>query len=84
MQALHRSPCAVTRVRDLAARVVRIATYAVNMQYLSAEAALRQISMALKDNVLYLDRGWQTVVDGLAMRARSWQRSGDWKPMQRC
>lgn len=59
------------QVRDFAAMVIRTATYAAEMQSLSAEAALRQVAMAFKDSVLYLDGGWQTLIDGLAERALS-------------
>lgn len=38
---------------------------------MSAAAALAQIGLALKHNVLYLDGGWQTLVDGLVERAKS-------------
>lgn len=58
-------------VRDYFAMVVRVATYSGDFEYLSARLALEQISMALKQGVLYLDAGWQTLVDGLADRARS-------------
>jgi glycine/D-amino acid oxidase-like deaminating enzyme len=59
------------RVRDLAATVTRISTYTTDLERLSAKAALRQIAMALKHNVLYIDGGWQTLVNGLAQRAVS-------------
>jgi len=59
------------RVREFAATAIRISTYAIDLDRLGAHAALRQIRTGLKDNVLYLDGGWQTLVDGLANRARS-------------
>jgi hypothetical protein len=59
------------RVRNYAEMAIRVATYNTDFVYLSAWAALQQISMALKHGVLYLNRGWQTIVDGLADRARS-------------
>lgn len=59
------------RVREFAETIIRIATYTVELEYLSARAALRQIALAFKGNVLYLDGGWQTLVDGLARRASS-------------
>jgi phytoene dehydrogenase-like protein len=59
------------RVREFAATLIRIATFAIDLDLLDAQAALNQIASALKDNVLYLDGGWQTLVDGLAQRARS-------------
>jgi len=57
-------------VREFAATVIRISTYAVDIDRLSAQAALAQVASALKHNVLYLDGGWQTLIDGLAQRAR--------------
>jgi glycine/D-amino acid oxidase-like deaminating enzyme len=59
------------RVREFAATAIRISTFALDLDRLGAEIALGQIRGALKDNVLYLDGGWQTLVDRLAERARS-------------
>jgi phytoene dehydrogenase-like protein len=59
------------RVRDYAAMAVRIATYSTDLRHLNAQAAIQQVSMALKQGVLYLDSGWQTLVDGLVRRASS-------------
>jgi len=59
------------RVRDFAATAIRISTFATDLDHLHAHVALQQIRSGLKDNVLYLDGGWQTLVDGLAERARS-------------
>jgi glycine/D-amino acid oxidase-like deaminating enzyme len=59
------------RVRQFAAAIVRVSTYAGDLTQLSAQAALQQVASALKENVLYLDGGWQTLVDGLEQRARS-------------
>jgi phytoene dehydrogenase-like protein len=58
------------RVREYVEMAIRVATYSVDFAHLSAQAALRQVSMALKQGVLYLDGGWQTLVDGLTSRAR--------------
>jgi phytoene dehydrogenase-like protein len=41
------------------------------MALLSARAAIQQVQFALKQGVLYLDGGWQTLVDGLAAKAES-------------
>jgi phytoene dehydrogenase-like protein len=60
------------RVRELLGALVRVATYANAPEEQSAAAALRQLQLALKANVLYLDGGWQTIVDGLSERARGW------------
>jgi protoporphyrinogen oxidase len=51
--------------------MIRLTTYANAPDRLAAEAALAQMQMALRGGVLYLDGGWQTLVDGLAGRARS-------------
>ncbi len=63
-----------SRVRDDVARqlvtaLIRLSTYANAPRTLSAGAALRQLQMALSDSVLYLDGGWQTLVDGLRRHA---------------
>ncbi len=59
------------RVREFAATVIRISTFAIDLERLNARLALNQIASALKHNVLYLDGGWQTLVNGLVERARS-------------
>jgi protoporphyrinogen oxidase len=59
------------RVREFVQMAVRTATYAVAFDYLSARSALRQLSLALSPGVIYLDDGWQTLVDGLTRRAVS-------------
>ncbi|MDG2907231.1 MAG: FAD-dependent oxidoreductase [Acidimicrobiales bacterium] len=56
-------------VRNLLAALFRLATYADCPELQSAGAALRQLSMALDDGVLYLHGGWQSLVDGLTTRA---------------
>lgn len=57
------------RVRAFAEAITRVSTFVPEMPHLSAEAALAQIQLALQQGVLYLDGGWQTVVDGLVRRA---------------
>jgi phytoene dehydrogenase-like protein len=59
------------KVRDLAAAITRLTTFTADLDHLSASAALPQIAMAISTGVLYLDRGWQTLIDGLTSRARS-------------
>jgi phytoene dehydrogenase-like protein len=56
--------------RALAQALVRVTTYAGDAR-LSAGAAVTQIQMALKNGVLYLDGGWQTMVDAIAAAART-------------
>ncbi len=45
--------------------LVRVSTYVNNEKELSAGAAIDQLKSALAGNVLYVDGGWQTIVDGL-------------------
>jgi phytoene dehydrogenase-like protein len=47
----------------------RLSTYANDPERMSAGAALRQLQLALAGNVLYLNNGWQTLVDGLRAKA---------------
>jgi phytoene dehydrogenase-like protein len=56
-------------VRRLTAALVRLSTYTDDPDRLSAGAAIAQLQSALRSNVLYLDRGWQTLVDGLRAAA---------------
>jgi len=59
------------QVRDLASAITRLATFAADLDHFSAAAALPQIAMAIASGVAYLDHGWQTLIDGLAARARA-------------
>jgi phytoene dehydrogenase-like protein len=52
-------------VRELLAALVRLTTYADAPEQQSAGAALDQVQRALQQNVLYLDGGWQQLVDAL-------------------
>jgi phytoene dehydrogenase-like protein len=54
---------------QLVTALTRVATYASNLELLSADAAARQNQLALRGGVSYLDGGWQTLVDGLVRRA---------------
>jgi phytoene dehydrogenase-like protein len=56
--------------RALAQALVRVTTYAGDNR-ISAGAAVGQIQLALKNGVLYLDGGWQTLVDALTAAART-------------
>lgn len=58
-------------VRELVAALVRLATYTNAPEQMSAGTALRQLQLALSNNVLYLDGGWQTLVDGLRAAAET-------------
>jgi phytoene dehydrogenase-like protein len=57
-------------VRRLVAALVRLTSYANDPDRMSAGAALAQLQKALAGGVLYLDGGWQTLVDGLGAVAR--------------
>jgi phytoene dehydrogenase-like protein len=60
-----------TRVRQFGAMLVRLTTYSADLSQLSARAALDQFRRAKAQGVIYLDGGWQTLVDGLEQRARA-------------
>lgn len=55
--------------RRLMQALFRVGTYANDPERQSAGLALAQFQMALKSSVLYLDGGWQTLVDGLRSKA---------------
>ena len=59
------------RTRVLGQALVRLSTYSNDMEFLSARAAIRQVQFALRQGVIYLDGGWQTMVDGLAEKAKA-------------
>ncbi|HJQ23717.1 MAG TPA: NAD(P)/FAD-dependent oxidoreductase [Blastocatellia bacterium] len=52
-------------VQDFLIAAMRIATYTNATDLLSAGAAIKQLQLAFAKGVLYLDGGWQTIVDGL-------------------
>ena len=58
------------RARDVVNMFIRVAAYADAPRILSADAALHAFQIALRDNVQYLDGGWQLLVDDLEARAR--------------
>ncbi len=49
----------------------RLSTYTGDLERLSAGAALAQIQHVIKHNVLYVDGGWQRLVDALRERAEA-------------
>ena len=59
-QATPRPP-----LRQLLHALFRLSTYAADAEQQSAGAALAQLQIAIRPGVLYLDGGWQTLVDGL-------------------
>jgi phytoene dehydrogenase-like protein len=58
-------------VWELLAALVRVATYAHDPARQGAEPALTQLQRAFRSNVLYLDEGWQSIVDALRSRAQA-------------
>jgi phytoene dehydrogenase-like protein len=54
---------------ELLFALFRLTSYVNVPERLSAGAALQQLQLALAGNVLYLDDGWQSLVDGLRARA---------------
>ncbi len=56
-------------VKELLLALNRVTTYANAPERMSAGAAIRQLQYALTSNVLYLDGGWQVLVDELEQLA---------------
>jgi hypothetical protein len=54
------------RVHTLLHAIIRLVTYTNAAHVLSAEVAIRQLQLGLGEGVLYLDGGWQRLVDALA------------------
>ena len=52
-------------VFDLLITLCRIVTYANDPEIQSAGSTLSQLQMAIPGRVIYLDGGWQTLVNGL-------------------
>lgn len=57
-------------VRALFRALTRVTSYCNDPERMSAQVALLQLQLATK-NVLYLDGGWQTLVDGLRAAAEA-------------
>src|SRR5262249_27641514 len=58
-------------VKDFVLAAFRVATYTNAPDLMSAGTAIEQLKKAFDKSVLYLDGGWQTLVDGLCDAARS-------------
>jgi phytoene dehydrogenase-like protein len=56
-------------VRQIVRMLVRVTTFTNDPDRQSAGAAIDQLQLGLKDNVLYVDGGWQTIVNGLQRAA---------------
>jgi phytoene dehydrogenase-like protein len=59
------------QVRQLVQALIRLSTYSNDMSLLSAGRAIQQLQFALTQGVIYLDGGWETLVDGLRATAES-------------
>ncbi len=57
-------------VQHLARGLVRLTTYAADLDVLAADVALAQLQLGTSGGVLYADGGWQRLVDRLAARLR--------------
>ena len=51
--------------------IIRLATYTDDIEHQSAGAAIAQVQRAAAGNVLYVDNGWQVLVEGLRRRAEA-------------
>jgi phytoene dehydrogenase-like protein len=56
-------------VRQLVMMLARVSTFTNDPDHQSAGATLEQLRLAVSGNVLYVDGGWQTIVDALRARA---------------
>src|SRR5581483_4572562 len=56
-------------VRDLVRMLVRVTTFTHDADRQSAGAAIEQLQLGAKGNVIYVDGGWQTIVDALRQSA---------------
>jgi phytoene dehydrogenase-like protein len=56
---------------DVMKMFFRLSTYSADIERLSAGAAIDQFRAAFTNGVLYLDGGWQTLIDGLRAIAAS-------------
>jgi len=65
LDASIRSP----EVRELVQALFRLTTYANDVERQSAASAITQLQGALSGNVMYIDGGWQTLIEGLRRRA---------------
>ncbi len=57
------------KLQELIYSYARLATYANMPETLSTAVFLYQLQLSMKHDVLYLDNGWQTLVDGLRQKA---------------
>jgi phytoene dehydrogenase-like protein len=57
-------------VKDLVKMLSRITTYANDIETQSAGATITPLQIAFAGGVIYLDGGWQTLVNGLTAAAQ--------------
>jgi phytoene dehydrogenase-like protein len=57
------------RLRQVIEALFRVSTYSHDPESLSAAAALGQLKMVMRSGVIYVDEGWQKLVDGLHSHA---------------
>ncbi|MBO0782532.1 MAG: NAD(P)/FAD-dependent oxidoreductase [Ktedonobacteraceae bacterium] len=57
------------KLRQLMAALARTNVYSAALDLVSAEVNIKKLQMAVKSTNLYLDGGWQTLIDGLAQAA---------------
>ncbi|UQA61640.1 phytoene desaturase family protein [Polyangium aurulentum] len=55
--------------RGVMGALIRVSTYGDDFTRMSAGAAIEQVQLATRNNVRYVDGGWQTLVRGLALSA---------------
>jgi phytoene dehydrogenase-like protein len=55
--------------RQLLEMTIRVTTFTNDPEHHSAGAAIEQLQLGLQGSVLYLDGGWQTIVDGVRRAA---------------
>lgn len=58
-------------LREYLEALIRVNTYVSAPELLDASVALSQLQHSLKHGVLYLDGGWQSLVDGLVTRCQA-------------
>jgi phytoene dehydrogenase-like protein len=58
-------------VRDFLLALFRVSSYANDPERMSAGAAIEQMKRAFASGVMYLDGGWQSLIDGLREVARA-------------
>lgn len=66
LEAFVRETFRTERLRSIFAALVRLSTYTHAPGAISAGTAIAQVQSGLGSGVLYLDRGWQPMVDAMA------------------